>query len=235
MESLKLSILIPVFNEEELLSSTATTLKSYLESRVSDFELVVVNNGSTDRTAAIGAELQATYPWFRFFSLDEQGPGRAFVRAVREARGEYLISLDADLSGELCFIDYSLDLLRHTDMLVGSKSMGKQQRSFVRVVASQVYILFTQLLFGLTISDYSIGAKAFRRSSILDQLDGLDPWTGYILELVLRLERNGKRVLQVGINCSDSRQSRFNLLHEGLYRYRHLFQSWRRLRKSGEC
>ncbi len=231
MDAPKLSILIPVCNEELLLESTAKRLEGYLATRAS-FELVVVNNGSTDQTEQIGSRLAATYPWFRFFTQSEKGPGRAFVRAVQESSGEYLISLDADLSGELCFIDYSLDLLRHSDMLVGSKSMGKQQRSFVRVVASQVYILFTQLLFGLTISDYSIGSKAFRRASVIDLLDGLDPWTGYVLELVLRLERSGRRVIQIGIDCVDDRESRFNLLHEGLYRYRHLFQLWRRLRKA---
>ncbi|MCB0338301.1 MAG: glycosyltransferase family 2 protein [Bdellovibrionales bacterium] len=224
-----LSILIPVYNEQDILCESVEKLISYLDSRNFDYEILILNNGSTDRTLEIAQALANSKPHVRAFSLPKRDVGGAFVKGVREARGEIVVTQDADLSSDLVFIDYSHDLLQYADALVGSKTMGSQRRSLVRVLGSQLYILLVQLFFKMTISDYSMGAKAFRKDSITAHLDGLDPWTGYIFELCLRLHRSGAKVIQIGIDCNDLRPSHFNLLHEGVYRYWHLFKCWRRL------
>lgn len=225
-----ISILIPVFNEESILRQSVEEIHSYLNERSLEHEILVTNNGSTDRTYKIGIELENEYSWFRFFSFPEKGVGRAFAKAAVEAKGDFLISLDIDLSFDLKFIEYANDLLRYADVVVGSKTMGKQNRYFFRIVASQVYILFTQTLFKLTISDYSIGCKAYRRNVVLPALPHIDPWTGYVFELCTFLNQRGKKIIQIGVDCNDTRESHFNLLHEGLYRYLHIFRCWRKLR-----
>ena len=108
--------------------------------------------------------------------------------------------------------------------------MGNQQRAVTRVLGSQLYIVVAQLLFRLTISDFAPSTKSFRRSSILPVLDHLDPWTGYVFELCVYARIKGLRVLQIGIDCEDRRKSKFNLLHEGLYRYAHLYRCYRQVR-----
>lgn len=225
-----LTIFIPVYNEEEILSPSVTTVEQYLVGRQIPFEIIVVDNGSTDRTAEIGSALAAKHSWFRFYTLSERGAGRAFILGAQQAQGEYIITLDIDLSSDLIFIDYALDLLKYSDMVVGSKTMGQQRRSLLRLLGSQSYILCTQLLLNLTLSDYSIGSKAYRREWILPALDRLDTWTGYTLELAVFMQRTGKRICQIGINCDDRRKSHFNLLHEGFYRYRHLYRVWKKYR-----
>lgn len=225
-----LSILIPVYNEEALLEASVLKVHSYLEQRKLEHEIIVTSNGSTDQTVAIGARLQQAQPWFRFFSLPERSVGQAFRNGVVQAKGDFIVCLDIDLSSELTFLEYSSELLRHADMLVGSKTMGHQRRSLARVIGSQLYILCTFALFDLTISDYSMGAKAFRREAALPALEHLDDWTGYMFELCLYLQNHGKKIIQIGIDCDDRRKSRFNLLHEGIYRYRHLLQCWRKSR-----
>lgn len=228
-----ISIVIPVLNEEQILATTVDRVHEYLESRGLAHEIIVVSNGSTDRTGAIGEELARKLSWMRFYHLAERGAGRAFVHAVREARGSKIITLDADLSSDINFLDYANHLLDFGDMVLGSKTMGRQRRSPVRVVGSQLYILFTQIFFNLTLSDYSIGCKAFQRAAILPALDSLDPWTGYILDLALYLNQTERKIVQVGIDCDDNRESRFNILHEGIYRYNHLFRCWRRMKRAG--
>ncbi len=228
-----LTIFIPVFDEEEILARSVTRVHEYLSERGLGHEILVVDNGSGDRTAEIGRELAEKNPWLKFYRIEERGPGRAFKVGVRNASGGNIVTLDVDLSSELTFIDYAVTLLNYADMVVGSKTMGNQRRTFVRIVGSQLYILFTQWFFDLTISDFSIGSKAFRREAILPALDHLDGWTGHIFELCVYLKQRGRRIIQIGIDCNDTRKSHFSLIHEGFYRYRHLYRVWRKLREPG--
>lgn len=219
-----LSILIPIFNEESILEHSVEQVHRYLIDRGYEHELLVVSNGSTDSSLQICQMLAQKHDWFRYFSIPEKGVGKAFALGVEQARGEFVVSLDCDLSFDLRFLDYAHDLLRYCDMVVGSKTMGKQRRSALRVLASQFYIMIAQLSFGLTISDYSIGCKAYRREAILKALPHIDHWTGYVLELSVYLELKDRRIIQVGVDCNDTRDSKFNLLHEGFYRYLHLYR-----------
>ena len=228
-----LSVLVPVYNEEEILESSLARIHAYLREKGLDHEVIVVDNGSTDATPEICKRLQEAYPWLAVRCLPERGVGTAFVEAVRAANGEFLVSLDVDLSVDLAFLEHAADLLKYADMVAGCKTMGSQRRTLLRIVGSQLYIMCTQIFFDLALPDYSIGAKAYRRSSILPALPHLDPWTGYVLEIVLVLKQRRKKILQIGIDCEDLRVSRFNLLHEGLYRYWHLYRSFRNLRWHG--
>ncbi len=226
------TIFIPVYNESEILEDNVLRVREYMQSLKLDHEVIVVSNGSTDDTEKIGQQLASQCDWFRFFTIEGKGVGLAFSKGVQEAKGEFIISLDADLSSELTFINFARDLLAHADMVVGSKTMGTQRRGLIRILGSQTYILFTQIFFDLTISDYSLGAKAYRRDKLLPLLGNLDSWTGYVFEICVWLRQQRGRIIQVGIECEDTRASRFNLLHEGFYRYRHLYQTWKRMRQS---
>lgn len=217
------SIVIPVFNEEAILEKNALTVHALALEKKMEHEVIVVSNGSTDTTCAIGEKLAKEYSWFRFFSLPNKTVGGAFATGVKNARGEFIISLDADLSFEMQFLDYARDLLVLGDMVVGSKTLGSQRRGFLRVFASQMYILVSQLVFGLTLSDFSIGCKAYRRAAILPIVDHIDSWTGYVLEICTYLHLKNKKIIQIGVDCNDTRKSHFNLFHEGFYRYSHLY------------
>lgn len=224
------SVIIPVYNEEQILRDSVLKVQRYLQERGSEYEIIVASNGSTDRTVAIGEEMAREFSWFEFLHHPERGIGRVFARAVEAAKHEHLVSLDIDLPTELSFIDYATDLLRHCDMVVGSKTMGSQRRALPRILGSQAYIVAAQIAFRLTVSDYAPSTKAYRRSALIEALPHLDPWTGYVFELCLYFRIKNRRVVQIGVDCDDRRRSRFNLLYEGLYRYSHLYRCFRQLR-----
>lgn len=184
-----ISILIPVYNEELVLRQNVNRLTEWLSKRPAPFEIIVVDNGSTDQSEAIGRDLEKTNSKFRYFRIPEKSVGKAFAKGVREARFPYVISMDADLSVELEFIGHAEVLLKDGAMVVGSKTLGRQKRSFVRVVGSQVYLMVTQVLFGMTITDFSMGAKGYRRELILPILDEIDTWTAYVFEICVWLIR----------------------------------------------
>lgn len=229
---MRLTVFIPAYNEAAILERNTQRLHTYLAERGIEHEILVISNGSSDNTDIIGYKMSEHYGWFRFESLKERGAGRALACGLQMAKGDLFLTLDMDLSSDLIFIDYSLQLLNYADLVVGSKTIGSQRRSPLRVLASQTYILFANLLFDITISDYSIGCKAFQRSIIAPIAKELDPWTGQFFEIALYCKQQGKHIVQVGIDCDDRRQSHFNLVHEGLYRYWHLLKTWWRCRHS---
>jgi glycosyltransferase involved in cell wall biosynthesis len=221
------SIIIPVRNEEMILEKSLSHLHGFLLGNNIHHEIVVTGNGSIDRTNEIGRALASKWEWLEFHEISPSSVGRAFVNGVRNCKYDFVVTQDIDLSGDLDFIIHALDLLPHCHMVVGSKTFGKQRRSPARILGSSFYILATQLVFNLALSDYSMAAKAFRKSAVLPALPYLDAWTGYILELCLYLKRHNCKIVQIGVDCEDHRPSHFNLLHEGFYRYAHLYRSWK--------
>jgi glycosyltransferase involved in cell wall biosynthesis len=102
-----LSIIIPVYNEEAILKDSLSRVLAELETHQHDFEIIIASNGSTDRTVEIATRLAEEDRRISVFQIDECAPGRAFAQAARQARGEFLITLDADLSSDLIFIEYA--------------------------------------------------------------------------------------------------------------------------------
>jgi glycosyltransferase involved in cell wall biosynthesis len=221
------SIVIPVRNEEMILEKSLNHLHDFLLGNDIQHEVVITSNGSKDHTNEIGRALASKCEWLKFYEISISSVGQAFVNGVRNCSNNFIVTQDIDLSRDLDFIVHSLHLLQHCHMVVGSKTFGKQRRSLARILGSNLYVLATQLVFNLALSDYSMAAKAFRKSVILPALPYLDSWTGYTLELCLYLKRHNYKIVQIGVDCEDYRKSHFNLLHEGLYRYAHLYKSWK--------
>ena len=154
-----ISIVIPVYNEEEVLEKNLEKLHAFLSQKPNrPFEILVVDNGSIDKTPEIARRIQSGSAWFRYFQIPERSVGKAFARGVREARYDFIVSQDADLSTNLDFIDEAEHLLQISSMVVGSKTLGNQKRSLTRVIGSQVYLAITQMLFRMTLTDFSMGA-----------------------------------------------------------------------------
>lgn len=221
-----LTVFIPVYNEEPILEKNVRTVVDCVTKFGLPFEVVVGSNGSTDRTVEIGEALAKADPRVVFFHVPERGPGRAFAEGVRRARYDCFVTLDADLSFDMKFVDDALAGLAANDAVVGSKGLGTQKRSWMRIVASNTFIRLTNLLLGMPYRDYSIGAKGYRTESIRPYLHKVDVHTFYTQQMLFELTRAKKRIVEIPVQCEDRRASRFNLLHEGFYRYGKLFALW---------
>lgn len=218
------SINIPVYNEEEILAANTVKLIEHLRELATEYEIIIVSNGSTDRSGEIGRELEKRHPQVRFFSLSRKGVGRAFRKAAQEARYPHLISLDIDLSIEFNFIKEANVLLGTNDMVIGSKIMGTQKRSLLRKIGSGIFIYFTKIFLGIPLHDFSIGAKGYRRDFLLDNLDHIDAHTSYVLNLAYCAKKKGRKVIEIPVRCLDLRRSKFNLFKEVFYRFGMLFR-----------
>lgn len=223
-----LTVFIPVYNEEAILETNLRKLCSFLDGHKLRYEVLVGSNGSTDATVSILEHVAADLPRVRFFHLPEKGVGAAFREGVGRASFEYLVTVDMDLSINLDFIVEACQLLQSHDLVIGSKITGDQQRSVMRKAVSGVFIGLARLLLGIGFHDYSIAAKAYRRNLARRYLPRMDDLTFYVVEVVFRAHRDGMRIAEMPVSCRDMRESRFNLIHEGLYKFGKLFLLWLR-------
>lgn len=222
-----LTILIPAYNEESILATNIARLRAFLKERdVEKYEIILVSNGSTDRTVEMAKACALDRNDLQVLALERRGVGRAFKEGIRHAQHDRLICLDLDLTIDLAFIESATALLATADIVIGSKQTGTQQRSWFRRLASTSFIACTRYLLGLEFTDYSIGAKAYRRSAVIPHLPALADGSAYVVQLIAWGYRDGAAIAEIPVWCDDRRRSKFNLLHEGLYRFGSLFLLW---------
>ena len=223
---------IPVYNEEAIIVANTERLLAFLEGLGREYEVIIGSNGSRDSTTALGVDLTRRFPRVSFFHTPQRGVGLAFREFVKRARYPLLISVDMDLSIDLEFICTALDLLKTHEIVVGSKKLGNQERSWLRKAGSDLFLRIARILLGMAYEDYSIAAKAYRVETLKRFAGRIDGGSAYVLEICFHTQRAGGRVVQVPVSCEDWRKSKFNLLHEALYKYNNLLRLWLRSRRS---
>jgi glycosyltransferase involved in cell wall biosynthesis len=218
-----LSIIIPVYNEEDIIIENAVRLIEFLDRLNEPHEILICSNGSTDSTIEKGESLQTRFPdKVKFLSVEKRGVGLAFKKAIRSSSFPNNISIDMDLSTDLDFIPRCFELLKEYDIVVGSKKVGSQRRSLMRKFISNFYIFLVRIFLGLDFSDYSIGAKGYKKNKILRYLDRMDHGSSYVVEIIFLLKGNGGRIKEIPVFCQDTRKSKFNLFNEIIYRFKNL-------------
>ena len=207
------SIVIPVHNEAEILETEVRGLLAELAAHGLDFEMLLVENGSTDSTPALVEALAQREPRIRALHLPVGDYGEALRRGMAAALGELVVNFDIDYSS----VDFALEagsLASRYGIVVGSKIMGgsHDRRSPLRRLVSRVFILFLRVLFDRRI-DATHGMKVFRHdvveSYLPDVVMGQDLFD---TELVIRARRGGVAVGAVPVVCEEKRKARSSIL-----------------------
>jgi glycosyltransferase involved in cell wall biosynthesis len=208
------SIVIPVYNEEGILREAITELLAGLPEDLA-FDIVIAENGSSDRTVELAERLAAELPEIRAFSLGEPNYGKALRRGILEARGTWVICEEIDL----CDADFhrrALEVLRHgdADMVVGSKAMkgASDHRPLFRRAATRVLNGMLRVAVDFRGTD-THGLKAFHRETLLPVVeDCVIDRDLFSSELVIRAGRADLHVLEIPIRLSEKRPPAINLV-----------------------
>ncbi len=221
------SVVIPVFNEADILGGKVDELVSFLNGRAGGFEIVLGDNGSTDGTLAAGRALEKKFPGVvHIFSTPEKGVGNGLRIAALNAGNDFLVEMPIDLSVSLDFIPRAVELLEKNDVVIGSKQSGGQSRAAWLKALSSSYIFLARLLLGLPYTDYSVGAKAYRKSAIASRLSAIDSGSFYVTDLIYFAKKKGLRIVEIPVSCEDWRKGKFSAVHEVVYRVKMLFGLW---------
>lgn len=165
MTATSLSVVIPVFNEHENLAPLLRELDGSLKSIGLPYEILVVDDGSTDGSDRVLRDLRPIYPQLRVISFARNaGQTAAMDAGFQRARGDVVVSLDADLQNDPADIPLLLRDLEGWDAVVGVRR--NRRDGFVRRASSRVANFVRNRLSDEEISDTGCSLKAYRRSAL---------------------------------------------------------------------
>ncbi len=208
------SIVIPVYNEEAILRSAIVDLRERLSPLGWNYEIIIAENGSRDKTAELARSLCEKYRELRWLSAGEPNYGKALREGIRAARGTFVLCDEIDL----CDTDFHQAAIAElesgqTDMVIGSKLIegAMDERPMLRHAASIAYTGLLRGLLGFRGTD-THGLKAFRREAILPIVEAcVSDKDVFASELVIRAYRAEKRIIEIPIRVLEKRPPSINL------------------------
>jgi glycosyltransferase involved in cell wall biosynthesis len=211
-----LSIVMPAHNEHALLGESMRAVSGGVRASGQAFELLVVENGSTDGTLELARRLAGEIPEAHVHTLAEPDYGRALRTGVLAAEGHVIITFDVDYY-DLGFLDRALALMARrdepADVVIASKRAAGaiDRRPALRRVVTATFALLLRVGFGLRVSD-THGMKALRRAAVEPIARRCRFGTDlFDTELVLRVERAGLSTAEVPVRVEERRPSRTSI------------------------
>jgi glycosyltransferase involved in cell wall biosynthesis len=213
-----LSLVLPIYNEESSLKKSFDTINEYLSTLTKDYEIILVDDGSTDSTASIVKEIVKISPESRSLGNSKnQGKGNAVKRGVLDAAGKYIIFTDTDLAVPVHFIGTCLKQLEAGDPVVLAsrhlpESSFKVRESFLRQFLGEIFRRFAKLSLGLRVSDITCGLKGLERTAAFDifSRSRIDRW-GYDAEIIFLAQKLGHTIQEVPVDWYHSFDSKVNV------------------------
>ena len=215
-----LSIIVPAYNEEKRLPATLEHIDRFLRTQPFTYEVIVVENGSTDRTTEVAETFAAEHPYVRVLH-SRKGKGAAVKKGMLNARGEYLFICDADLSMPIEeVVKFLPPMLDSYDVAIGSREVPGARRydePFYRHLEGRVFNWIVRVLAVPGIEDTQCGFKCFRREVALDLFphQTVDGWA-FDVEILFIAHRRGYRLVEVPINWYYKANSRVNPIRDAL-------------------
>ena len=207
------SIVIPVYNEEGILSASLADLTHKLSDKPFKYEIILAENGSKDRTIEIGRSFADQDPRIRVISMGEPNYGKALRQGIFEARAPIVICDEIDLC-DVEFYDDALDeLAKGADLVIGSKRAAgaRDRRPLYRRAATQVLNGMLRVAVGFKGTD-THGLKAFRREALLPIVEScVVDKDMFASEFVVRVHRSDHPWVEVPIDLIEKRPPSIHL------------------------
>lgn len=204
----RLSVIIPAFNEEANIEPLVTELLPHLARLGHPFEVLLIDDGSTDRGPEIAHKLALREPRLRVLSLRQRsGQSAAIDAGFRAAAGEWIVTLDADRQNDPADIALLLEALPGWDAVVGWRRVRRD--NWLKRISSRVSNAVRNRLSGDRVIDTGCSLKLFRREA-LASIRGFDGMHRF-LPTLLRME--GWRVREIPVNHRPrvSGRSKYNI------------------------
>lgn len=208
---MKLSVIIPAYNEEKRITDTLQNVDGYLKNQNYDYEIIVVVNGSHDNTYDVVKNLEAsTIQKATAINLVEGGKGNAVKRGILDkANGDIIMFMDADNATPISEIEKFLPFFdQGYDVVIGSRytnpDLVKVHQPFYRILLSRMANLLIQMLTVPGIKDTQLGFKAFTNKAAKDIFNyvTISRW-GFDMEVLTVALKHGFKIKEVGVSWTE--------------------------------
>ncbi len=219
---IELSIVIPAFNEERRLPQTLNRVRAFLASRPGSYEVIVVDDGSTDGTAQLVEKMSGDWPELRpLKNPGNRGKGYSVRHGMLEAAGEIVLFTDADLSAPIEEAVKLFAAMKTHDAAIGSRNVDRslievhQPKS--REAAGILFNWAVRFILWLPYGDTQCGFKVFSRNRgrILFEQQRIERF-GFDPELLFLARRHGLTVAEVPVRWAHDEGTRVHPLRDGL-------------------
>jgi len=216
-----LSIVIPAYNEEKRLPDTLEKVIAFTDRQAYPSEVLVVENGSQDRTYAVAQAFAEHYDQVILLKEEQRGKGLAVQRGMLTARGEYRFMCDADLSMPVDEISRFIPpTLQDYDIAIGSREAPgaiRYNEPQYRHLGGRAVNTMIRVLALPGLQDTQCGFKCFT-ASVADELFRLQTLTGWSfdIELLYIARRRGYRIVEVPIPWYFNPESKLNVVKDAI-------------------
>ena len=224
-----LSIIIPSYNEELRLPATLERIASYLQTRGREAEILVVDDGSKDRTATVAESFRSKITSLRVVSNGvNRGKGFSVRHGMQEARGRIALFTDADLSAPIEEAGKLIDALGTNDVAIGSRAVDRSlisvHESPFREFAGIIFNKVVRIILWLPFVDTQCGFKAFRRErcAVLFEQQRIERF-GFDPELLYLARHHGLRAVEIPVRWGHSPATKVNMLRDSVRMFLDVF------------
>lgn len=231
-----LSVIIPALNEEKRLPETLKKVRDYLITKKYSYEVIIVNDGSTDQTKEVVSDLITEWSNFQLISYKKnRGKGYAVKTGMLEAQGSWRLLMDADNSTDISEIEKFLKHTSNLEVIIGSRYLDdasiKIKQPFERRIVSRFGNWLTKLTTGLDIVDTQCGFKLFSAQATQDifSKQTINRWA-FDIELLAIAKVRGYKIKEVPVDWYNAVGSQVSKT-AALQTFRELWQIRKNIKK----
>lgn len=228
IKDVKLTLIIPAYNEEKIIGKIINSIINFLSGKNFGWEIIVVDDGSQDKTSQVVKSFKR--PEVRLVRLAEnQGKGAAIRAGILEAKGNFVIFSDADLSVSIEKVEDFLQELKKNDVVIGSRRIKGAKilihQPWFRETLGRGFVFITNLILGMNLSDFTCGFKGFRRKVALKIFGRaqIDRWS-YDAEILFLAQKLGYKIVEVPVHWRNRKETKVALSTDILTSFRDLFR-----------
>ncbi len=198
----ELSVFFPCYNEENNIKTTVDKAVKVLEKTAKKWEIIIVNDGSKDKTGEVALKIQKKYPSIKIVTHSpNRGYGAAFKSGLYHARYQWIAFTDSDGQFDFSEIKNFIDTQKRTkaDLVIGYY-LGRKVSKAV-IVSSKIWELIVFILFGLKVKDIDCGFK-FISKKVVDAIPKLEAERGAFIssEFLIKAKKAGFKIVEIGVH-----------------------------------
>lgn len=221
---MQVSLIIPAYNEEKRISSTLDAVSGFMREHFDNYEIIVIDDGSTDKTTDLVSEHIKKDENIKLIPLRKnKGKGYAVKTGVRNSTGDYIFFTDADLPYSLDTILKGTKILsdKKTKLVIGSRDLYEHKHNIpypiYRRLMSKTFSFFLNMVLGLGISDTQCGIKGFEKKAAKRIFEAITiEGFGFDVELLYIAKKYKYKICCIPVNLTYNKGSKINIVIDSI-------------------